>query len=311
MNQDSREAYRLLKQIHGDSMVMPNVPIDPLYEPTGDSPVFFTQHSTPENRAIARAGLILLTEIGSTMHGVSDPSTGDDVDEMGICIEPPEQVLGLGNFEQYEYRSQPVNARSGPGDIDRTIYSLRKWVKLCAAGNPTVLMPLFADEHLHTRFANWAGKDLRAHKDLFLSKQAGHKFLGYLDGQRQRYMDPNRVDSKHASRPELIEQFGWDTKTGYHALRLAIQGKQVMDHQNIIVPMLDDTRTFLLKVRAGGYTKENVIAMLDEVFIPQLKAATERSSLPEKPDYQKINDWLVQTYQDFWDYQQTREELGS
>lgn len=288
--------------------VSPNVA---LYEPTGDSPVFFTQHSTHENRGIARAGLILLTEIGSTMHGVSDPATGDDIDEMGVCIEPQSHVIGLAQFEQYEYRSQPVNVRSGAGDIDRTIYSLRKWARLCAAGNPTVLMPLFADERLHTRYSNWAGKDLRAHQDLFLSKQAGHKFLGYLDGQRQRYLDPNRVDSTHASRPELVEQFGWDTKTGYHALRLAMQGAELMNTGSITLPMFPDTRAFLLKVRAGGYTKGNVTAMLDEVFIPQLKAATERSSLPEKPDYQKINDWLVRTYQDFWDYQQTRKELQS
>lgn len=68
--------------------------------------VFQTDHSTPEHQDIAERGLILLTEVGSTMHGVSQsppqvakgsPNTGqggDDVDEMGICIEPPTHVIG-------------------------------------------------------------------------------------------------------------------------------------------------------------------------------------------------------------------------
>jgi hypothetical protein len=262
--------------------------------------VFLTPHSTPVHREIARNGLVLLTEIGSTMHGVSDPSTGDDVDEMGVCIEPPTHVIGLAQFEQYEYRTQPVNHRSGPGDIDRTIYGLRKWAKLAASGNPTVLMPLFADDELHTRYSNWAGKDLRAHGDLFLSKQCGERFLGYLDQQRKRYLDPNRVDSTHASRPELVEAHGWDTKTGYHALRLAIQGIELMDTHSIGLPMRPIHRSYLLCVRAGKYSKEQVTTTLDEEYIPALKRAIEQSSLPDKPDYQKISDWLVRTYQDFW-----------
>jgi len=287
----------------------PNRPLsEALYEPVQG--VFLTQHSTHENREIARKGLILLTEIGSTMHGVSDPSTGDDVDEMGICIEPPTHVIGLGQFEQYEYRTQPVNVRSGPGDIDRIVYSLRKFATLLASGNPTVLMPLFvpaetycdpAQKHKEmVRYINWAGVDLRRHRDLFLSKQCGERFLGYLDGQRQRYLDTNRTDSKHTARPELVEKYGWDTKTGYHALRLAIQGTQLMNDHYIELPMNNANRAFLLNVRSGVYSKEAVTQLLDETYIPTLKTATENSTLPEKPDYQKINDWLSEVYQDFW-----------
>ena len=61
---------------------------------------------------------------------------------MGICIEPPEYVAGLRRFEQWVYRTQPEGARSGPGDIDRTVYSLRKWCRLALAGNPTVMLLL-------------------------------------------------------------------------------------------------------------------------------------------------------------------------
>src|SRR4051794_9946382 len=102
--------------------------------------VFRTRHSAESNWDVANGGLILLSEIGSTMHGVTSDDTGDDVDLMGICIEPPSEVLGLGDFEQYEYRDRAVNERSQEGDTDLVVYGLRKWVKLAATGNPTVIM---------------------------------------------------------------------------------------------------------------------------------------------------------------------------
>lgn len=264
--------------------------------------VFHTQHSTEQHMHIAQDGLILLCEIGSTMHGVSDPSTGDDIDEMGICIESANSVIGLSPFEQYEYRTQPVNHRSGEGDIDRTVYSLRKWARLAAQGNPTVLMPLFADDELHVRYIDPVyGVALRLNAPMFLSKEAGHKFLGYLDGQRKRYLDPNRVDSTHASRPELVERFGWDTKTGYHALRLAIQGTELMVQGSITLPMDPANQQFLLGVRGGHCTKEWVTRELDEAYIPTLKDAIERSTLPDQPDYEAINRWLTKVHLQFWE----------
>lgn len=67
----------------------------------------------------------------------------------GVCIEPPEYVIGLQRFEQYIYRTQPEGVRSGPGDLDLIVYSLRKWLRLALAGNPTILLPLFVPtDHL-------------------------------------------------------------------------------------------------------------------------------------------------------------------
>lgn len=271
--------------------------VQALHEPVTD--IFHTQHSTTPNRDIARKGLILLTEVGSTLHGVSTTGNDDDIDEMGVCIEPPRTVIGLQPFEQYEYRTQPVNHRSHAGDIDRVVYGLRKYTRLAAAGNPTVLMPLFAGAD-KVRYQNYYGYLLKQNRHLFLTKQAGRKFLGYLDGQRSRYLDPERSDSTHASRPELIEQFGWDTKTGYHALRLAIQGAQLMSTGEILLPMSDGNRDFLLRVRNGEYSKEQVTRYLDERYIPSLNRAIEFSHLPAEPDYDQINRWLSDIYLKFW-----------
>ena len=262
--------------------------------------MFKTQHSTRECWEVAQFGLILLSEVGSTMHGVSNDDTGDDIDLMGICIEPPAEALGLGDFEQYEYRDRKVNERSREGDTDLVVYGLRKWVKLAATGNPTVIMPLFSDVGLHVKWANGFGLLLREEFPQFLSQQAGHRFLGYLDGQLQRYLDPDRVDSKHATRPELVEKYGWDTKMGYHALRLAIQGKQLMDSHHIDLPMREDDREFLLDVRHGKYAREWVIGETHR-RIDLLKTAIAESRLPEVADRAIISRWMADVQRAWWE----------
>ena len=99
-------------------------------------------------RAIALDGLVLRTTVGSVVHGLSNPGT-DDRDELGVCIEPPEYLLGFQRFEHFVYRTQPEGHPSGPGDLDLTIYGLRKFCGLALKGSPTTLLPLFVDgEHL-------------------------------------------------------------------------------------------------------------------------------------------------------------------
>jgi hypothetical protein len=97
--------------------------------------------------SIARRGCLLRGLVGSTVHGLSNPRT-DDRHEMGVCVEPPQYIAGLGPFEHWVYRTQPEGAPSGPGDLDLTIYGLRKYCRMALKGSPTVLLILFiAGEH--------------------------------------------------------------------------------------------------------------------------------------------------------------------
>jgi predicted nucleotidyltransferase len=98
------------------------------------------KHSIPEFREIAERGTILRCQVGSGVHGTAIEGY-DDRDEMGICVEPPEYVIGLKRFEQYMYRTKPEGVRSGPGDLDLTIYSLRKWLRLALQVNSSWLPP--------------------------------------------------------------------------------------------------------------------------------------------------------------------------
>jgi hypothetical protein len=50
------------------------------------------RHSSDESRRIAEGGEILRVEVGSTAHGTAVDGQ-DDLDLMGICIEPSDYGL--------------------------------------------------------------------------------------------------------------------------------------------------------------------------------------------------------------------------
>lgn len=119
----------------------------PSTEPT--EPRAHTGHTEHGDRATALGGEILRTVVGSGVHGIAIPGT-DDHDEMGVFVEPPHVVLGIGpaasgrRAERYMYRTQPEGARFGPGDTDLVSYGLRRYLALATKGNPTALLPLYA-----------------------------------------------------------------------------------------------------------------------------------------------------------------------
>lgn len=253
------------------------------------------KHETARAKEIAEENTILLTQVGSGLHGVSIANQ-DDRDEMGVCIEPPSCVIGLEKFQQYQFRTQPEGERSGPGDLDLVIYSLRKWAKLAAQGNPTVLLLLFAPADQLVQCDMW-GRTLQNRKDLFISKECGRRFIGYLDAQWERMLG---MRSRRTNRPELIEVYGFDTKFAYHALRLGIQGLELLTTGNITLPMPEPYRSIIKDVRVGKYTKSEVVEWIENLHA-ELDKALVTADLPDKPDYHRLNDWLSQMYLGWWE----------
>lgn len=244
---------------------------------------------------------ILRTTVGSEVHGIGIPGT-DDHDEMGVYIERPEAVLGVDKHPlgHYTARTQPEGRRSQHGDTDLSMYSLRRFLALALTGHPTVLLPLFAPRSAVLNISR-LGAELREMGPSLLSLQAGHRFLGYMEGQIQRVEGQDR---RHMpNRPELIAAHGYDTKYAAHALRLAIQGCEVVRDGTLTLPMAWRHRELVMSVKEGRVDKQGALYFIGE-YARTLRELLEsgKSPLADRPDVDKINAWSVEAHFAWWGY---------
>jgi predicted nucleotidyltransferase len=254
------------------------------------------------NRETAEGCTILRGLVGSTVHGLNVNDGIEDRDEMGICVEPLEQAMALWEpFEQFIYRSaaereRRENARSTAGDLDLTIYSLRKWVQLALKGNPTILLLLFTpDDQLV--YCDSLGSELRVLTLAIISRHVQEPFLGYLKAQKQRLTGER--GQKRVHRPELEEMYGFDTKYAMHMLRLGFQGVERLTTGRLSLPMQEPERSYLLDVRRGKISEQDCLTragMLER----ELSDLGTSSPLPEEPEEERVQKWVLDAYRGRW-----------
>lgn len=235
--------------------------------------------------------ILLVCEVGSTSHGMAVEGQ-DDTDWLGIYMESPQHLLGLGEAKTIVLRDQPDGVRSEPGDLDFTLHPLRKWMRLAMKGNPTILSMLFAPR-IHT---SAEGDNLREHDYKFVSKRAGNAFLGYLTSQQDRLISGR---SMRVNRPELIEEYGYDTKYAAHALRLGLQGIEFLRHGSIRYPMESPHLELVRSVRTGEVSKHAAIDLIEH-YRWDLLAENNSMRVPNEPDWEWANAFLAEVYINSW-----------
>lgn len=233
---------------------------------------------------------VIVGEIGSTAHGLGTPES--DHDYMGIYLDPPTALLGnkpeLGALRD---RDKAEGVKSEAGDSETTYYGLRKYVKLVTEGNPTVMTLLFTPV---LKVKDSIG--LQNVRDMFLSRKLAARHIGYADSMRARLTGER---APRTNRPELIAKHGYDTKAAFHAIRLLIQGHEMLTRQTMTMPMEHDERHYLLDIRNGLVPEPTVLRSID-TYRARIVAAESRSPLPPEPDYDKINSWLITAHAQHW-----------
>jgi hypothetical protein len=242
------------------------------------------------NREIALENEILRGVVGSTVHGTAIEGQ-DDRDEMGIFIEPPENVCGLTSVDHYIYRDQPDGVRSQPGDLDLSMYSLRKFCRLAEAGNPSILMLLWLPEYITKTNA---GSKLIEIRQAFISKTAGKKYLGYLTAQKKSFTGER---TQKVNRPDLISKYGYDTKFAMHALRLGYQGLELICNRNISLPCKEPELSELRAIRTGQFSYEKVINLIESI---EWELKFQVDECPHKTDTELINKTMVELHMQHW-----------
>lgn len=251
------------------------------------------------SREMAESTTIIRVPVGSTVHGLALEGT-DDRDEMGVCVENIEGVVGFNEFEQYIYRTAAEregkhDAPSQPGDLDLTIYSLRKYLRLAMQGNPTVLTLLFVPHDQWVGRGDVRGRKLQELAPLIISRQAGRRFLGYMEAQRQRLLGER--GQKKVNRPDLDEKFGFDTKYAMHIIRLGTQGVELMKTGRMTLPMKEAKE--IKAIRTGAVELNEVLQRAGELE-RELKDLISDGPLREHPDKEAVERWMIGTYQDAW-----------
>jgi hypothetical protein len=243
---------------------------------------------------------ILLVEVGSTAHGTGLPG-GEDQDELGVVVERPEDVLGLGEqgFESVMQRTQPEGTRSGPGDTDRTLHSLRRFVRLAASGNPSILMSLWAP----LIFSTPEGDELQELGGAFVGRHVIPRYRGYMQSQAERLLGV-RGHSGHGrrgggQREELLAAHGYDTKYAMHCARLGFQGIELLTTRRLELLISGEPAEWLRAVRRGdvafGEWWERVLEL--DATLGRMESD---ESIPEHCDSARIEAWTVSTHLDFW-----------
>lgn len=238
--------------------------------------------------------MILRTTVGSVVHGLSNPGT-DDRDELGVCIEPPEYLLGFRRFEHFVFRTQPEGAPSGPGDLDLVVYGLRKYCHLMLKGSLTTLLPLFVDGE-HVVAQTELGAELKSLSQAVVAKSTGRAFIGYLDAQRDGLIRGTRGSRDR----EISSLHGYDTKYAMHALRIGHQGAEMLTTGRITLPVAEPVRSDLMSVRRGEPPLDQVLQMIERA-IARLDEVRHDPALPERPDVDTVDAFVASAYRRAWD----------
>jgi hypothetical protein len=169
---------------------------------------------------------------------------------------------------------------------------------LAIKGNPTVLIPLWcpASDVIDNKYP---GRELRDMRDAFMSQEAAHRVLGYMDQQRRGMLGIG--GAKIPSRPELVEKYGYDTKYAAHALRLAVQGFEIVTKGRLTLPMGDAMREIVLEVKQGKWNRDDVVVLISNHERGAREALDSgRTPLPPKPNRERISAWSIETHRQWW-----------
>ncbi|MGH2758624.1 MAG: DNA polymerase beta superfamily protein [Actinomycetota bacterium] len=243
--------------------------------------------------------VIFIAEVGSTLHGTGVEGQ-DDRDEMAVVVESPEFVTGLGRWDSHVWRTQPEGERSGPGDIDLVYYGVRKFLGLAINGNPSILVAIFAPPAkvvLETRL----GRSMQILAPSIVSRQAIPRFRGYMRSQALRLVGERGMGrgARTGARPELVEEYGWDTKFGMHMVRLGLQGRELALTGRITLPMPSDDLALCRAIRTGAYSADEALQIAFDLDA-QLADLEHNSSLPSAADVETVEAWLHEAYLTTW-----------
>lgn len=202
--------------------------------------------------------------VGSRAYGLDDDAS--DTDRRGIYLPPAEMHWSLyGVPEQLENKS-----------TEECYWEIQKFLILALKANPNVL------ECLYTPLVEKAtslAQELLEIRPAFLSQLIYQTYNGYVMSQFKK------LEQDLRGRGEIK----W--KHAMHLVRLLLEGIAVLKEGFLPVRM-DEYRDHLLSIRRGEVPWQEVDAWRLALH-REFDAAFAVTMLPERPDYEKVNAFLI------------------
>ena len=202
--------------------------------------------------------------IGSQAYGLAD--AGSDVDRRGIYLPAAAQHWSLyGVPEQLENEG-----------TQEAYWELQKFIVLALKANPNIIECLYSPQ---VEKATPLALELLAMKSIFLSRVVYQTFNGYVLSQFKMMQADLRNQGK----------VKW--KHVMHLIRLLISGIHVLKHGSVPV-RVEEHRDQLLAIKRGELPWEETERWRLSLHADFDRAFAE-TRLPERPDYEKANAFLV------------------
>lgn len=239
-------------------------------------------HVLATNEGLAR-WCILHAYRGSIAYGM-EPRPGSDRDTMAFCVPSIEHYFGLAEFGS----RGTVELQHGEWDV--VIYEARKALRLLLDGNANVLSTLWLEPE-HYLAVEPAGQLLLDHRALFATRHVYRPFVGFATQQIYKMDHGAPEDQLGEKRRSLIQQHGYDTKNGAHAIRLLRMVIEFLRDGELRVRR--DDAAELLAIRHGEWTLEQVKAQAQRLLVRAQEAHAE-STLPIAPDRAAVDALCVE-----------------
>jgi len=126
--------------------------------------------------------LIFKARSGSKLYGTDTLESDDDF--LGVFLPSEDDFLSMGNPAKECKTGLKVTtgARNSKGDVDCTLYSLKRFLKLAGDGQSWAFEMLFTpEEHILVATEEW--RHILAHRDIFVSQNSVRAFIGFAVAQ--------------------------------------------------------------------------------------------------------------------------------
>jgi predicted nucleotidyltransferase len=203
--------------------------------------------------------------IGSQAYGLA--GEGSDIDRRGIYLPPADLHWSL-----YGVPDQLEN-----DDTQEAYWEIQKFLVLALKANPNVLECLYTP--MVEKVTPLAEK-LLAMKAVFLSRMVYQTYNGYVLSQFKKM----QADIRNKG------QVKW--KHVMHLIRLLLSGISIM-REGFLPVRVEEHREMLLAIRRGEVPWDEVEDWRKRLH-HDFNSASETTTLPERPDYEKANAFLIE-----------------